>query len=75
MFAGMVRAYLSEDAQLSDRLLALPKNKLLCWKSLPVINTLAYYKNSQTTDYKSDLTLSPGACIKKLITTIIYGFP
>ncbi len=48
MFAGKVRTYPSEHlsgALLEGRPLALPKNIILGWKSLPGTNTLAYYEN------------------------------
>ncbi len=44
MFEGKAGAYLSE-AQLLERLLALPTNIRIGWKGLPVINTLAYLEN------------------------------
>jgi hypothetical protein len=46
----------------------------LGWKSLPGTNTLAYYENSKIVDKRSFKKLSPGACIIKLITAVIYGF-
>ncbi len=38
-------------------------------------NTLAYFENSLITAAKGFITLALGACIIKLITAIIYGFP
>ncbi len=38
------------DAQLVDRLLALPTNIRQGWQYLPETNTLAYYENQQITN-------------------------
>ncbi len=50
---------------LLGKLLALPTNIILGWKSLPGTNTLAQYENSYITAVKSFITLSPGANVIK----------
>jgi hypothetical protein len=44
---------------LFGRLLALPTNIRISWKSLPRIKTLAFYEHSYITFVKGFLTLGP----------------
>ncbi len=60
MFEGKAGAYLVEylsSAPLEGRLLALPTNTRLGWKSLPGTKALAYYGKAQLTAVKSFITL------------------
>ncbi len=59
-------------APLYGKLLALPTNVRLGWKSLPRTNTLAYYKSLEITAVKSFITLAPGQNITKLFTAVMY---
>ncbi len=43
-----------------EHLRGASENIRLGWKSLPGINTLAYYENQSITDKKSFITLAPG---------------
>jgi hypothetical protein len=72
VFAGMTGAYPSETPFRcsTGRLLALPINNRLRWKSLAGANTLAYYENSQLTTVKSFITLALGL-VEKIF--IIFG--
>ncbi len=49
-------------------------NITLGWKGFPVTNTLAYCVHSVSPPRKSIANTAPGACIIKLITTVIYGY-
>ncbi len=55
IFASKVRAYLSEVAPLYGRLLALPTNIRLRWKSLQGRNTQTYLAHSLVTNEPSKL--------------------
>jgi hypothetical protein len=61
------------DAAFYGRLLGLPTNLRLGWKSLAGSTTLAFYENSQIKAVKS-YHIGPWACIIKRITAVIYGF-
>ncbi len=52
-------------APLYGKLLALPRNIRLGWKSLPGTNTLAFNKYSLIMDVKSFITLTPGVNVLK----------
>jgi hypothetical protein len=58
----------------NGRLLALPANIRLRWKSMAVANILAYYVTATITAVKSFIVQATGACTKKLFTAVIYGF-
>ncbi len=62
-------------APLSVRLLGLPTNNKLGWKSLPGTNTLAYYEKAQLTAGKSFIILTTGRLFfifRLTFTIIIY---
>jgi hypothetical protein len=42
---------------------------------MEVANTLAYYDTATITAVIGFIVQAPGACIIKLITGVIYGFP
>ncbi len=55
----------------NGRLLPLPANIRLGWKSMANSNTLAYYDRATITDVKSFIVQPPGPNVKKF-TTVIY---
>ncbi len=60
MFVMKAGAYPSEApfrCAILDRLLVLPTNIRLGWNGLPRTNTIAYYKPSQITAFKSFITM------------------
>jgi hypothetical protein len=49
-------------------------NITLGWQDLRVTNTLAYWAIRNLRRKQSVVNMTPGACIIKLITAVIYGF-
>jgi hypothetical protein len=58
--AELMQVKLLSDAPLFGRLLALPTNIRLDWKSLPGTNTPVFYENSQISDKKVLYHLAQG---------------
>jgi hypothetical protein len=56
------------------RLLALPTNIKLGWKSLTVTNTLAYFITELVTAVKYFIVQTPVACTVKLFTAVFLPY-
>ncbi len=63
------------DVSLLGKHLEFPANIRLDWKVIASINTLAYLGSSTVMKEKCLTTLTPGACVIKLITAVIYLDP
>ncbi len=70
--AEAMQLKLLSDAPLFGRLLALPTNIRLDWKSLPRTNTPAFFRKFANYGQKSFITLGPGPNDINLFMYVIY---
>ncbi len=62
------------DASFLGKLLVFPAIVRLDWKVIASTNTLAYLASPTVTKEKCFITLTPGANVIKLFSSVIYGF-